>query len=109
MIDVANKDKKCKVFKDDFAIEVVFGPYTGPIEPVGGKGKRDEFEDSSGEEGRVPSEDEKSGGEGRKARSKSFYDYDDYQGLSIEFSDEDDEGPSEESEDGKKKMVLWRN
>jgi len=87
-IDVANKDKKCKIFKEDFAIEAFFKE-PDPEEMieqnqhVSQENSRDEnSNDNSGEEP-VRKKDNK---------RKSFYDYSDYGNLQeqLEITTEDD-------------------
>jgi len=89
-IDVANKDKKCKIFKEEFAIECFFKD-PDPEDEIN-IGQIDE----NNEENSQNSQDENQENQDPetkkpKDKRKSFYDYSDYGGLQdqIEFSGEE--------------------
>jgi len=93
-IDVANKDKNCKIFKEEFAIECFFKE-PDPDDDINMAPREEDMEENSHE-----SQDEENNNEDHqtsttkkaKDKRKSFYDYSDYGGLQdqIEFSGEED-------------------
>jgi len=104
-IDVANKDKRNKVFKEDFAIEGVFGPFIEKEEDEKKILKKiDAYEESSQEIDKLDiSDDEKS--DGQRKRSKSFYDYEEYKDLNIPDLESEGEISTDESDDDRSKRV----
>jgi len=87
-IDVANKDKKCKIFKEDFAIEVYFKE--PDLEDLNQQSQQNVSEENSGDE----NSDNNNGDEIKRKdnKRKSFYDYSDYGNLQeqLEITTEDD-------------------
>jgi len=97
-IDVANKDKKCKVFKDDFFVEGYFEAWN---EKDFDKVKSPNYEDPSLED-KDPSDD----GESLRKRGKSFYDYEEYKDLNLDL-EESAEVTSEEDDHKKIHEKKW--
>jgi len=98
-IDVANKDKKCKVFKEDFTIEGFFGPWTEDKKTA--ENGADHYEDLSLEEEKPEGSEEE---DGVRKRTKSFYDYSEYNELPLDLEDETDGTDGETEEEKSDKM-----
>lgn len=103
-IDVANKDKKCKIFKEEFMIEIFFKE-SDDDEVVNNNNNVEEViseenghNDDDGNNNNNNSEESPEKPKSKNAKRKSFYDYSDYGDLQqkLEFSQDDDEDPSVE-------------
>jgi len=94
-IDVANKDKKCKIFKEDFHIEVFFKPCDEEeINENNEDNNSDNNNDNISNDASSDHDDDKP--KAKNSKRKSFYDYSDYGNLQkqLEFSQDDDEPDS---------------
>jgi phosphatidylinositol-3,4,5-trisphosphate 3-phosphatase/dual-specificity protein phosphatase PTEN len=102
-IDVANKDKNCKIFKEDFKIECFFKE-PDPEDEVPNPIPEEEGEDNSkdeSEEHNNNDKDDKKKKKSNKDKRKSFYDYSDYGQLqeALDFSAEEEENSKPEDDD----------
>jgi len=93
-IDVANKDKNCKIFKEEFAIECFFKE-PDPDDDINMAPREDDMEENSHDsqdDNENNEENHQTTTKKAKDKRKSFYDYSDYGGLQdqIEFSGEED-------------------
>jgi phosphatidylinositol-3,4,5-trisphosphate 3-phosphatase/dual-specificity protein phosphatase PTEN len=112
-IDVANKDKKCKIFKEDFAIEIFFkeadkekNDTTEESKSNNKEEKVDNSSDDKNNNNHVANNDseevsdDKPKTKEKNSKRKSFYDYSDYGDLQkkLEFSDDqsDEDNDNEE-------------
>jgi phosphatidylinositol-3,4,5-trisphosphate 3-phosphatase/dual-specificity protein phosphatase PTEN len=89
-IDVANKDKKCKIFKEDFLIEIFFKSCDD--EEIKNKNINNSIEDKTIQINSNESNDNKPQNTKSKIMRKSFYDYSDYGNLQqqLELSQDED-------------------
>jgi len=89
VIDVANKDKKCKIFKEDFLIEIFFKSCEDEDKNFKQNIKINTVEDKSDSDQSIDNKIQKT----KNLMRKSFYDYSDYGTLQqqLEFSQDEDD------------------
>jgi phosphatidylinositol-3,4,5-trisphosphate 3-phosphatase/dual-specificity protein phosphatase PTEN len=90
-IDVANKDKKCKIFKDDFNIEIFFK--ADEINDEINNNEDNHIEQNNNINEESDNSDDFLRSNPKRSNRKSFYDYSDYGNLQqqLEISQDDDE------------------